>query len=128
MTFGYLLRRARLAAGVSQRELAQLIGVSSGYLSDVEHGRRRPLNTKRLHIAARRLGMTLLAATKAKASGDGFFFLATPLHHPLGMKVGALLALAWLDFSPADLVDLERICREALRRAGVDPDLPPGEG
>lgn len=127
MTFGEFLRYARQSAGVSQRALAEFLGVSAGYLSDVENNRRAPLNPPRLMKAARRLGVSLLAATKAKAVGDGFFFLSTPLHYDHGMKVGALLALAWLDLSPPDFVDIEKIATNALRRVGVDPDQPPKE-
>jgi transcriptional regulator with XRE-family HTH domain len=127
MTFGEFLRYARQSAGVSQRELGKILGVSSGYLSDVEHDRRNPLNHVRLMKAASRLGISLLAATKAKASGDGFFRLASAPHHDYGERVAALLSLAWLDLSPADFIAMDAIARRALKRAGVEPDMPPEE-
>jgi transcriptional regulator with XRE-family HTH domain len=34
------LRKARIAANVSQRELAELIGLTPQFLSDIERGRR----------------------------------------------------------------------------------------
>lgn len=38
--FGLEMRRLRAAKGVSQKEMAQAIGVSPAYLSALEHGRR----------------------------------------------------------------------------------------
>lgn len=38
--FGDKLRRLRIARGVTQKEMAASIGVSSAYLSALEHGRR----------------------------------------------------------------------------------------
>ena len=38
--FGEKLRRLRIARGVTQKEMAASIGVSSAYLSALEHGRR----------------------------------------------------------------------------------------
>lgn len=124
-TFGGFLRYARQSAGLSQCELATLLGVSNSYISDVENDRRRPLNMARMLKAARRLGISLLSAVRAKARGDGFFYLSTPLHHDFGMKVGALLSMAWLDLSPPDFVEIEFICMRALKRAGIDPNQPP---
>ena len=38
--FGEKLRRLRIARGVTQKDMAASIGVSSAYLSALEHGRR----------------------------------------------------------------------------------------
>src|SRR5690348_261960 len=41
--FGRVLQRHRLAAGLSQEELAERAGLSRRGISDLERGRRRPL-------------------------------------------------------------------------------------
>ncbi|WP_084164635.1 helix-turn-helix domain-containing protein [Skermanella stibiiresistens] len=41
-TFGSALRRARERVGLSQEDLAHRAGVSVGYLSQLENGRRNP--------------------------------------------------------------------------------------
>ena len=40
LLFGSRLRSTRLEKGISQKELAQKMGVTAVYLSHVEHGRR----------------------------------------------------------------------------------------
>lgn len=45
-----MLRTMRTAAGVSQADLAQALGVSSGHLSHIEKG-TRPLSRTLLHAA-----------------------------------------------------------------------------
>lgn len=42
LTFTERLVRYREMKGLSQRALAQRIGISSAYLNDIEHGRRGP--------------------------------------------------------------------------------------
>ena len=41
-TFGEALREARIANKITLRAIAEHIGKSIGYLSDVEHNRKRP--------------------------------------------------------------------------------------
>jgi transcriptional regulator with XRE-family HTH domain len=124
-TFGELLRFARKAAGVSQRALAKLLGVSAPYLSDVERDRRAPLTAGRTVKAARRLGIPLLAEVKARAVSDGFFALPANRDDAPGMIAGGLLALAWRHLSPGQLSTIEEEARDALLCAGVDPERPP---
>ena len=38
MTFGESIRQARTDLGLTQREVAQLVGISQGHLSDLERG------------------------------------------------------------------------------------------
>lgn len=42
MSFGSLLRKYRQKEGVSQKELAHIIGIDPSYLSKIEHGQRTP--------------------------------------------------------------------------------------
>jgi PTS system nitrogen regulatory IIA component len=57
MHFGAALRVLRTDAGVSLRRLAEQIGVSSAYLSRVEHGRDHAPTADRLTEIARVLGL-----------------------------------------------------------------------
>lgn len=41
--FGVEMREARTKAGLTLRHVASVLGVSVPFLSDVEHGRRKPL-------------------------------------------------------------------------------------
>lgn len=45
-TFGKILRDLRINSGIGLRELASLIGISPGYLSDVEHDHVPPPSEK----------------------------------------------------------------------------------
>jgi transcriptional regulator with XRE-family HTH domain len=47
MTLGELLRSTREARNVTQRSIAELIGVSQQYVSDVECGRRKKIGDVR---------------------------------------------------------------------------------
>lgn len=70
-TFGRALRSAREAAGVSQRQLAQRLGVSGTFVSDVEAAHRTPLTLGLLKKAADFLGADLLPLLEARAQWSG---------------------------------------------------------
>ena len=72
-TFGDLLRRYRLAAGLTQEALAECAGLSVRGLSDLERGARRAphRDTVRLLADALRLGGTDRAAFEAAARRPG---------------------------------------------------------
>lgn len=57
MTFGELLRKERLAAQRTLREVAAWLGLSVPYLSDVEKGRRLPLRVEHVRKLAPFLGI-----------------------------------------------------------------------
>jgi transcriptional regulator with XRE-family HTH domain len=42
LTFGRLLKESRLKRELTLRDAAKMIGISIGYLSDIENGRRKP--------------------------------------------------------------------------------------
>ncbi len=50
-SLGIVIRHARRAQCLAQRDAAVAIGVSSQYLSDIEHGRRMPPAPVRFRIA-----------------------------------------------------------------------------
>ena len=51
-TFGQALRRARLAAGLTQAEAAEAMGIGQPLWSDYERGRRRPAIDQAANLAA----------------------------------------------------------------------------
>jgi transcriptional regulator with XRE-family HTH domain len=55
---GALLRKARLDAGLSMKELADVLGCSSSRISSFEYG-RRPIPLAELELAADRLGVSM---------------------------------------------------------------------
>ena len=55
---GALLRRARLEAGISQKDLAEVLGCSSGRLSAYEYG-KRPIPLAALELLAQQLDLSL---------------------------------------------------------------------
>ena len=62
-TFVDLLRRLRSDYDLSQRGLAEILGVSGGYMNDVEHGRRLPT----VKMVTRICGYLWLHGPKARA-------------------------------------------------------------
>jgi transcriptional regulator with XRE-family HTH domain len=57
-TFGALLRRDRLAAGLSQEELAERAGLSVQGLSALENGRRQAPYRHTVTLLARAMGLS----------------------------------------------------------------------
>lgn len=59
MTLGELLKNTREARSVTQREIAEVLGVSQQYISDVECGRRQKVgDVRRLLKWAAYLGIS----------------------------------------------------------------------
>lgn len=56
-TFGEMISRMREKRELTLRRMAEEIGVSAPYLSDIEHGRRNPPED-RLDLIAEKLGLT----------------------------------------------------------------------
>lgn len=56
-TFGQLLRAGRKARGLTLLDAAARLGISSGYLSDVETGNRLPFDDARVERLADLLGL-----------------------------------------------------------------------
>lgn len=49
--FGYMMRRERMAMGLTQSELGELLGISTSYVSSIERGKRGASGTvlKKMH-------------------------------------------------------------------------------
>lgn len=102
-----LIRTVRARRGLTQRELAKLIGTSQPNISAYEHGRRAPsLETLQRIVegAGERLRLTLAPPTPDLAS------LATPEEHGAALVDVLLLADAIpLRTPPARTLDAPRI-------------------
>lgn len=75
MSFGELLKEIRISKGISLRTLAERLGVSASYASDVERGKRNPLSPEHLDKAALILNLSKeerdrLFDSAAQSKGD----------------------------------------------------------
>ena len=69
ITFGYFLKSKRKEREVPIRKMAEMAGLAPGYLSDIESGRRCPLDLELLNRLAKSLSL-------AGADRDSLFDLA----------------------------------------------------
>lgn len=84
-TFGELLKRLRVARGLSLRDLARLAGCSASYVSRIEHGDRLP--------PSREMTAAFAEALRLRPGGAWWdrLFLASE-HVPPGVPPEALLS------------------------------------
>jgi len=77
MNFGRALREIRKDRGISQKNLARLIGKNSSYISLIENGRRKP-------------SMSVLEAISSTLKVPVYLFalIATDEHELQGISVG----------------------------------------
>lgn len=91
-TFGQALRAARLDAGQTQAQLAQALGLSAAYISDIEHQRRNPLSREDILKAAATLSCDPGELLKAAALDRGEVTLPlgpTDAHRDLALSLAA---------------------------------------
>jgi DNA-binding XRE family transcriptional regulator len=67
-SFGWLLRRYRLAAGLTQEDLAERAGLSVGGLSALESGKRQTPYRHTVTLLAQALGLTPSEAATLEAA------------------------------------------------------------
>lgn len=108
--FGTYLRKTRLKKGVTLRQLAERLGCSEPYLSDVEHGRRSPLTDSRIHQAASLLGVEPTELRLKAAVSRGKFKLPVKVsakHDDLAVR----LSMLWESLTEKDLDAIGRILK-----------------
>lgn len=109
--FGDLLRKIRRKSGKTMLDLAEHLGVSVVFISDVERGNRAPLTRERIVKAAEYLGVDpgpfLVAAAKSKGS----FELDATRVSVKAREVGAALMRGWTKLDEEDLEKIARILR-----------------
>lgn len=102
MKFGPLLRLARKAAGLSIPDMAALLCVSAGYISNVETGKSAPLPDEKIKRVAECFGISeapLLSAARedrevralAKRLGDTLKARAQDIPHGVLTAIEALI-------------------------------------
>jgi transcriptional regulator with XRE-family HTH domain len=71
-TLGEMLRKAREAQGLGQRELARIVGISQAFLSKVENDEFTPPGEEKLKAIARTLGLEvdLILARAGRVASD----------------------------------------------------------
>lgn len=74
---GYAVRRARIALGLTQADLALAAGLSRVTLNRLEMGMFPDLGAKKLQTLLEKVGLTLAIQPAQKASGSDFIRLAT---------------------------------------------------
>jgi predicted ATPase/class 3 adenylate cyclase len=108
-TFGKLLRQHRLAAGLSQEELAEKAGLSPHGISDLERGARRAPWPNTVRLLAEALKLT---------EGEGATFLAAALGNQVAQTTAAAL--------PTQAAGGPAIATEEVVSAAGPPPLPGG--
>lgn len=60
-SLGNKVRNRRYELGLTQEELSQRTGLSTGHISDIENGHRKEIQTKTIKRLAKGLGISLTA-------------------------------------------------------------------
>lgn len=93
--FGETLRRRRQKSGVTLLQLANELGWSVAYVSDIERGRRDPPGDHFVRKAARMIGCNEEELLEAAWIDRGYFQLSAAVSSALHHRVGSKLALRW---------------------------------
>lgn len=115
MDFGTLLRKLRKAGGKTMGQLADHLGVSVSYVSDVELGNRAPFDGAKVREAARFLRVDPTALFMAAAASRGAFELSVGSNATVN-AVGAALMRAWGDLSEDDLQKISEVVNRSASR------------
>lgn len=106
--FGPLLRGLRSKAGKTMADVAEHLGVSVAYISDVERGNRAPLTNDRIIAVADFLGIDRSDLLKAAAADKGNFELRAKDIPPEQAVLGAELVSAWDRLSPSQVRSISK--------------------
>lgn len=112
--FGDLLRKVRRNADKTMLDLAEELGVSVVFVSDVERGNRAPFTSSRIIGAARFLSCDPEPLLMAAAKSRGSFELDATGVSSKAREVGAALMRGW---AKLDEEDLEKIAKIVRRRS-----------
>ena len=88
MKTGYVIRLLRTTEGISQAELAGILGVTSSYLSQVENGHREP-SLSFLKAVSERLRVPLVLLVGGEGDSDYERQILAELQRVLGDLVSA---------------------------------------
>lgn len=103
MMFGEFVRSKRHERKLTLRDVAEQLGVSIPYLSDVERGLRGPLSGSHLGTLAKALDLPLWELEVAASVHRGVIELETGEETGLRHKAAVSLARAWRGLSEGQL-------------------------
>ena|SRR5215472_3269869 len=110
MSFGELIRSSRRRLNKSLQEVANALGVTAVYVSEVERGKRPPFTIERLPALAKVLELDIEEVEKAAWTQKGM--IEWDPSKTSGKQVEALLALARGGLSESQLEKILQIARE----------------
>jgi len=73
MKYGQMIYEARKRLGLTQKDVARILDVSNGYISDIEGGRRAPPSFGRSRQIAKLLHIQLSELVHAAAVEHGYY-------------------------------------------------------
>ena len=109
--FGNLLRNTRKKAGKSILDVAQHLGVSVVFISDVERGNRAPFTSDKILKVAELLDVDPEPFLQAAAETRGSFELDATQVSSKARQVGAALMRGWTELNEKDLETIAQIVR-----------------
>ena len=107
--FGKLLRKRREEANKTMGDLADFLGLSVPYLSDVERGRRAPFHPDRLHKISQFLKIDFDELYEAALKSREAFELDAVNVTSQAREVGAALMRGWADLTPEQLQKIAKV-------------------
>lgn len=112
--FGDVLRKQRRQAGKTLGNLAEVLGISVVYLSDVERGNRKPLSNERILKIAEFLKTDASPLIEAADWERGFIEYDITKARPLEANVvgGLVTGLARGGITDEQLRDIQKILQE----------------
>jgi len=116
---GSSLRRLRLESGVSLRDLARRLGVSSAYLSRVENGLDAAPTPERLEAIATELG---LPAAMLLEAGHRTSPLVTRYVEHQPQAAALFFAIARAQLEPEELFEVQRFVERRFKREANQHD------
>jgi transcriptional regulator with XRE-family HTH domain len=118
LQYGKVLRKLRKAAGKTLGDVAEFLGLSITYVSDVELANRAPFDRDRNIRLARFLNAAPDALLIPAAEWNGAYELESKSVSPKAREVGAMLMRGWKDFDDEELAELERIASRKVKAEG----------
>lgn len=107
--YGRRLRDARKAADKTMEDVANFLGISTVYVSDVERGKRAPWHMDRTLKVAEFLRTDPSPLLAAAVEVGGAFVIRANNPAPNAQEVGAALMRGWDQLTPEDLNSIRHI-------------------
>lgn len=115
-SYGELLRELRKQKRKTLSDIAQPLGVTVAYVSDVELGRRNPLSREQTLVVAELLEVDPMQLLRAAVSTRQRLEVDLSRTGAVGVEHAAALQREWPTFSEADFQQLHEKLREIIER------------